>query len=79
MFNWKQQQSQGDDAAWPVALLEHGTVTEQLPEVSFRLNESYKPFCSKVGIVSRGGTCREVQILCDSGALQSILCSSMVE
>jgi len=54
-------------------------VKEQLPGVSFRLNESYKPYCTKVGIVSRGGTCREVQILRDSGALQSIVCSSMVE
>ena len=71
--------NRGDGAAWPVALLKHGTVKEQLSEVSFRLNESYEPFCSKVGIVSIGGTCREVQIIRDSVALQSIMCSSMVE
>src|SRR6218665_2533422 len=53
MFNWRQQQSEGDGAAWPVALLENGTVKEQLPVVSFRLNDSYKPLCSKVRIVSR--------------------------
>jgi len=78
-FNWKQQQSQGDCGAWPAGLVEHGKVKEQLPGVSFQLNQSYKPFCTKVGIVSRGGTCREVQILRDSRSLQSIVCSSMVE
>ena len=41
--------------------------------------DSYKPFCSEVGVYSRGGTLRMVQCIRDTCSFQSIACRSMLE
>ena len=61
-----------------MGLVEHGTVRENLPGVSFQLNETYTPFCTQIGLIAREGTCRSVNVLRDSGSLMTLLCSSMV-
>ena len=72
-FGWKQQQ-QGDYGSWPVQLVENSTVQEHVQGLYFQLNETCKPFCTQIRIISRGGTCTNVEALRDLGSLQSLVC-----
>src|SRR6218665_640555 len=63
--------------AWPSNLVANSNEHMNMSEAECNALDSYKQFCSEVGIYSRGGTLRTVQCVRDSCSFQSLACRSM--
>src|SRR6218665_147942 len=79
-FNFGQQtQSQRNYEAWPSQLVSNSMEQSNLPSVACKLHDNYKPFCSEVGVFSRGGTIRKIKVFRDTSSRQSLVCENMLQ
>src|SRR6218665_3186877 len=72
-FNFGQQPRQlYPSVAWPSNLVANGTEHKNMSDAECNIINSYKPFCSEVGVFSRGGTLRTAQCLRNLCSFQSL-------